>query len=76
MNRLPAPDASWRDVTDWWIDPRLAYAAGMNDGYALGCADRDVEDDAVHRTAVRRALRIIDVVDRRLGVNGRKDAAA
>lgn len=75
MHRLPVPDTSWRDMTDWWIDPRLAYAAGMADGYQLGRADQDAVDDAEHRAAVRAAIRVIDMVDRRRGVH-RKDAAA
>lgn len=28
--------APWRDTTQWWGDPRLAYAAGMCDGYTQG----------------------------------------
>jgi len=26
----------WRDGADWWLDPRLAYAAGLADGVPLG----------------------------------------
>lgn len=29
-------DGLWREATDWWTDPRLAYAAGLADGYRLG----------------------------------------
>lgn len=28
--------ADWRTTVDWWTDPRLAYAAGLADGRALG----------------------------------------
>jgi hypothetical protein len=55
----------WWDVTDWWTDPRLAYARGLHDGYRLGREDQDAIDDAVHRTAVRRARRHVEQVDRR-----------
>lgn len=55
----------WRDCVDWWTDPGLAYAAGLEDGYAAGRADQDAEDDAAHRAAVQDAERLVGQADRR-----------
>lgn len=46
-------DDCWRRTTEWWTDPRLAYAAGLEDGYTL----RDIDDDAAWRHALRRLFR-------------------
>lgn len=27
---------SWRGTVEWWTDPRLAYAAGLADGFRQG----------------------------------------
>lgn len=35
---------TWRDQSDWWTDPALAYAAGVADGVELG---RDLENAAL-----------------------------
>jgi hypothetical protein len=54
------PDVrDWRDLVDWWADPRLAYAAGLADGAALERARADLEADAGQRAAARRASVVI-----------------
>lgn len=55
----------WRDVIEWWTDPRLAYAAGLADGYRLARQEIEAEDEQLHREAVRAVLSHVAVVDRR-----------
>jgi hypothetical protein len=83
-NRLPSRhpaciviDADWRNRVEWWTDPRLAYAAGLADGYAAGRAEQDAIDDQVHRQSVRTAIRIIETTDaRRAADRGERQQAA
>lgn len=67
---MSAPERWW-EITDWWTDPRLAYARGLHDGYTAGRADRDAEDDQVHREAVQRVGRLIARADRRAAADQR-----
>jgi len=58
----------WGDSTDeldWWTSPSLSYWRGLRDGIQLERERQEVEDDRVHRAAVRRALRIVEVAERR-----------
>jgi hypothetical protein len=83
-NRLPslhpaciAADADWRQSIAWWDDPRLAYAAGVADGVAIGRAQVDAELVAAlaqalggegctdYRQGVTRHLRAISQKERR-----------
>jgi hypothetical protein len=50
----------WRDQVDWWTDPRLAYAAGLADGYdqAIGPEVGPPRTDDEFRRAVRAVLRM------------------
>lgn len=65
----------WRDAVAWWTSVPLAYAAGLADGAALERARREPLDDQVHRTAVRRAVRIVEQGEHRDRADRRGAAA-
>jgi hypothetical protein len=56
-----APEVSLR----WWESVPTAYWQGLVDGAALERAQREPEDDIVHRTAVRGAIRLVVRTERR-----------
>jgi hypothetical protein len=58
-------DSSWTETTAWWLDPRLAYAAGLIHGAQLERERLEAEDEAAHRVASRRAFATIEAADAR-----------
>lgn len=69
---MPLPDdllPPWRVQVDWSADPRLAYQAGLEDGYALAREEIDAEADRMHRAAVGSLRTIVDRVDYRRAVD-------
>lgn len=55
----------WHDLVDWSRRPDLCYRKGYEDGVAAERARQAAEDDRVHRTAVQRLVRHLDVVENR-----------
>lgn len=65
----PAPwfaeNLHWSDVVEWWTSPALAYLAGLQHGVRMERERQAADDDAAHRDAVRKALRVLEVGDAR-----------
>lgn len=55
----------WTDVERWWETPALAYLAGLHDGTRLERERTQRQDEALHRAAVRSAIKAIDQADAR-----------
>lgn len=59
----------WTDAVEWWLDPRLSYRAGYDDGYAAGWREAYARYDVELAGAIHRALsgheRAVQARDRR-----------
>ena len=60
-----AENLHWVDVEEWWQSPATAYLAGLVHGAQLERERQARDDDAEHRAAVRRAVRIIETAEAR-----------
>jgi hypothetical protein len=59
---------TWSDAVDWWADPRLAYAKGLNDGYARGWAEATARADIDIVSALTQMFGGPDCTDRKEAV--------